>query len=530
MSSSLKLSDISQDQFNVAELTTMGLIRAQYPSLDLRQGTTLRQLLIGPDAALAAFNNLQVSQIQSVMSLETMAASGTATAEEVNPILSNFNTQLQSGTVTQGTVVVRVTSSRIYTVGAGTQFTTLDGLAYQVSSDVTADPTPASGESKLYTATDGTFYFLLPVTAMASGTAYNLNQGTALTPSVQIYSMVTASAYTPFTGGTDSETVAEAIARIPAAVSIRGLLNKTSVSSQLHSAFDGSSISIAALSTQGFGDLAQIRDKHNLLGIAVGSRVDVYARTFTTPQAFVLRKTGTLVAPNTYSVTILPADAPAYYMVRSITDQDGISLAGYQYQETRSAQGLSNTTHDIVGLNEVNYTVWQAATILIKGVADTAQTHDFLLQLYGAPGITALQTYIDDPSVAPVGDDYIVRCPLMCLVSVHANVYYPATAPVDLVGLKALIAQYINSRSFVPILTRSELISIFLANGVSHVDLGVNGMKLSGVIRGADAKIYQLSGDSLDIASIQSAQALITPSTVVFAAEPIMITLTGTPE
>jgi hypothetical protein len=179
---------------------------------------------------------------------------------------------------------------------------------------------------------------------------------------------------------------------------------------------------------------------------------------------------------------------------------------------------------------ETAYTVWQASTVTVTGVPDNNSTHTFKVELYGNPGMTDLQAYVDDPAVRNVAADFIVRTPLVCLVSMSANVYYPKNAPVVMGTLQSNLAQYINSRSFVQRLTRSELTGVLIAAGASRVELGTHGMLLTGTIRGANGTWYTLSGDQLNVADISLPAALLTPDTVVFAAETQNLHLTGIPE
>ena len=527
------LQGLSQSQYDASELLVIDQLRTGSPNLDLRLGTALRELLVRPEASVSAQRSANIDELQSIMSLATMAASGTATAADVNAVLSNFNTALQPGTAATGVVLVKVTGSRVYNLGAGSIFSTNSGLQYQTAASITVSPTLSAGQIPLQTAADGTFFFTVAVTATATGAVYNISDGTALAPSAQIYTFVSAAAYTTFSGGTDSETVQEAINRIPAALSHRGLVNKTATEAQLRDAFTSSGITIQAVSVQGYGDPAQIRDKHNVFGVAVGGRVDVYCRTFQDPMVFLLQKVGTRIADNTYQVVITAQEAPGFYAIRAITDVAGVALGSYQYTELRSATGLANTFHDIDPNNaviETAYTVWQQSTVTITGVPDNAAQHTFKVEAYGAPGIQSIQAYMDDPAVRPVTSDFLVRCPLVCLVSCTAQVFYPATKPVSISALQAALAQYINGRSFVSTLTRSELVAVMLANGVTKINLGLNGMTLSGRVRGADGTWYSLQGDTLDIGSIQNGANLLAPATCCFAVEQTNINITGVVE
>lgn len=530
---STPLTNITQDQYSAALAVVINFLRTQNPSLDLREGTALRALLANPEAAISAQRSADIQALRDVMSLATMAANGTAAPGDVNAVLSNFNMTLNVGAKASGTVMVTVSGLQVYNIAAGTEFQTLEGLTFSTTVDIVVRQTPGSGETPLLNGPNGQYYFLVGVLADAAGAAFNIQSGTALTPSSSLYGVVAAQAYAAFTGGLDGETIAASVTRIPAALSQRGLVNKTSAEAQIRDVFANTPLAIQAISAQGYGDAAQIRDRHNVFGVSVGGRVDLYCRTFLDPVVVTLKKTGTLVAPGSYRVSIMASDAPGFYMVKSITDFGSLALSSYGYQDVRSVSGLTTTFHDIDPNNaakEAAYTAWQTSTITVTGVPDSAATRDFSVMLYCAPGIQTIQQYCDQQDVRSMTADFLVRSPLMCLVGCQATVYYPVAAPIAISALQGAVVRYINGRSFVPRLTRSELVSVLLQNGATRVDLGLTGMTLTGSIRGADGTLYELRGDSLDISGLRAPHNLVDPSTCCFVAEAPNIVLTGVPE
>lgn len=535
MADTVQLTDITQDQYDSAESLVINYIQSAYPKLDMRAGTVIREALVRPDATLNALNIARVENVRSVMSLSIMASTETGTPDQINAELSNFGMTLNAGTPATGTVQVFVNAPNTYTVPAGTIFTTPNGLDFTVSLTTIATLAPVAGlgEVQLYAGQAGSYYFLVPVTASASGSAYNITSGTALAPAATIYGFTTANAYSSFSGGTDSETLANAISRIPAAISQRGLTNSTAITAQLQSMFSGSSYPITALSVQGYGDAAQLRDKHNPFGVAVGGRVDVYTRTFTYPVIQSLTYTGTRIATGTYTFDIPAAASPGFYAIASITDPDSIALASYAFTETRAYDASLATFHDISvdnGTVESAYSIFQKTTVTVTGVPETSTTHTFKVDLYSSPGLSDIQAYVDSAPVRNVGADFVIRCPLMCLVSCSGSIYYPKSAPVSMGTLALNIANHINNLSFGGKLTRSELVGIILSSGASRVDLTSNGLSLTGSLRDAAGNWYTLSGDTIDITRIANPSLLMTPATCVFVTDTSRIVLNGIAE
>lgn len=522
----LTLNDITQDQFDTAEQVLIALIRAKYPQLDLRSGTTLRDTMVRTDAAIAALHTAQVEQLRRLTSLATILEDGTATPADVNRILANFNMAQNPGTAATGVLRIKVDAARTYTLLPGTEFTTLTGLTFATGALVVAKTDPGVGETGLYLNADGSYSFLVDVTATATGSAYNIAQGTALDPSSKIYGYVSATAHANFTTGTDGETLAAVVGRIPAALSHRTLTNRTAVEAMLRSRFDGSGIGIQAVSVQGYGDAGLRRDKHSVFGVAVGGRADAYVRTFSAPAVTLLTKTGTRTPAGDYVFTITAADAPGFYAIRSISDKAG-AVASYAFTEARKASGAP-TWHDLdLTPAEIAFTVFQDCDITVTGVGDTSDTHEFAVEVWACPGLAQIQSYVDDDSVRNIGADVLVRCPPVCLVSCQATIYYDLATPPDLAALRTRIAAYVNAQSFTGRITRSELVAVLLGAGIKRVALESGNMLLSGRVCGADSVWRVLTGDALDIATVADPEAALTPDTVVFGIEPQDIQFTA---
>lgn len=525
MADTLMLANITPDQYAVAEASLIDMVRSAYPALDLRRGTAIRELQIRPDAAVLALTEQRMERLRLVTGLGTMVAAG-ADDTEIDAVLANFNVVRRAGTAASGVVQVRVDSARTYVLAAGFTFTAMNALQYRVSVDTTARPDAAAGETQLVQAADGSYYFNVAVVAVAAGSASNIAAGTALTADTYLYGFLTASAYSNFSGGGDGETVAEAIARIPVSLSHRGLTSRLAIEAQFRQVFDTTASPIHAVSVQGYGDPAQLRDKHNVFGTATGSRVDVYVRTFVDPVVTVFNKTGVRDALGNYTFVIGPGDAAGFALIKSVSEPDSLTLGTYAFTESRSAPGIGASHHDILESEAAN-TVYQTATVTVSGVPDAAATHVFKVEAYVEPALTALQTVADDRDSGSVNGDIIVRTPYICNVGVVANVYVGVGQRLDVPALKSAIAAYINTRSFVQRLTRSELARVLLDRGVGRVDLGPNGMQLTGVLRDAAGTVHELKGDALDLGAIANPAAMLVPETCVFTAETSNIHLNG---
>ena len=154
----------------------------------------------------------------------------------------------------------------------------------------------------------------------------------------------------------------------------------------------------------------------------------------------------------------------------------------------------------------------------VTGVGATTDTHPLKVELYITPGVSDIQTYVDGFDVRNVEADYLVRSPLMCFVSLNVDVYYNQGAQPDEDELRNSLLEYINGRSFVQRLTRSELTAILRDGGASRLDLQ-SGMTLQGVVLDAKGVTHALAGDSLNLEGVADPTALLAPETVIFTTE-----------
>jgi len=548
------IAGLTEDAYKTAVDAAVDLIRAEHPDLDLRAGTAVRSLVVEPGAFLDAAQQETVNRFRTALSLQAMARETTVPRADAEAVLSNFGVTLGGGTKATGLVRVNLTGTASVTVREGAVFTAEDSTAFVVTQTTVAATDPADGEAAIRSSGDGYYYFTVPVEAQEVGVAGNLRQGNALTCSVIIGNFDSAEAFSDFSGGEDGETVASAVARIPAELAYRGLTNALSVRAQLAAHMADASL-LKAVSCVGHRDRAQLRDKHNPLGIAVGGRMDVYARLFEAPGVVSFVAEGTLTDAETFAYRVPLPSYPGFYAVKFVGPADQPDRQGsLPYTLVRTAVGGAADAHDfkltrydaasgttVTDGCEAAWSAYQDGYLTVYSnsdnlerldlvsaadVATPPETASFKIDLFWTDGIRDLQTLVDGDDVRNVAADCVVRSPALCLVSLNAVVRLKPGVSVTAEALEAKLAAYVNGRSFVRRLTRSELANVLLQNGVASVDLSTGGMYLGGRVCGADGTWYYLEGDALDLDSITEERAMVTPGTTVFAAEPGALQIT----
>ena len=539
-----RIEDVTQEEFDSAVQTIVSAVKANDPKLDTRVGTVLRSLLVNPEARIDATTRKQIEYVRSSTSLKSMKDAGDAgeqvDVDDVNAVMSNFNIRSGTGTFADGIVKIDVIDgSQSYTVAEGTEFSTFDGLKFVATSTVTAvavgSKIAVASNSVLYKGAAG-FFLLVPVRASAVGSAFNIIKGTGLRMNSSLYTFVSAEAYKTFNGGSDISDIQETIAKIPAGLSIRGFVNKRACEGMLRDEFDGGSHPIVACSTVGYGNRAQRRDKHNLFGVGVGGRIDLYVRNFHDLYTISKQVTGTKGAvPGEYRLHLTAVDFPCGYWVKDVGCSESIA-GSLEFSCRRTCSGVDRTWHDIdvrKNPSEAFNSIWQEFDVTLTKVptlqdGSEPDTRGFNVTVFCLPQAKELQEYVDRDDVRSGATEVVVRCPVICNVSVNATVVYDTGNPIDVGDAKSRIRKYINGLGFVNALTRSEIVHILKGCGAVSVDLSKKDM-LYGTLYDAFGREYNLSGDSLQLDGLAADDAMVTPDTAVFAVEPENIQLTIIP-
>ena len=525
----ITLDSITQDQFNESSQTLINMIRTRYPQLDLRSGTALRDLLVSPDAIIDAWFDARSAEQRASSSLltlnERVNAGETIDPDDLNAILSNFNMTSTQGTKARGVVKINVQENREYTVQAGVTFETNTGIVFSVDKETVASETPSTStedivQTQLYKGVSN-YYFLVSVTAEENGIDGNIQTGTQLTISSSFLGYMSSYAYYQFSGGSDVEDIDSIISRIPQALSQRGLVTQTAVEGQLRQKYDSTENPIIAVSSCGYGDPAQLRDKHNVLGIGVGGRVDIYVRNFTAMPTKSIVKDFTKTADGYVAeINNEELEAPGLYCVLGVYDAEG-GLGSFEFKTDMSAD-ISDTWHDIdisKSYVEAANTIWRQAKVTVVNGDLTDDTVPLQITVALLPEADDIQAHVDSDEIRNLGSDYVVRCPMICNVTITAQVRHPFSLVYPVEKAKADIVNYINTSGFIKRLTSSEIACILQDNGATSVPNTSGGM-LYGQLYDGNGKLISFSGDSLDIYRIQNPEALVTEKTCVFVCSP----------
>jgi hypothetical protein len=542
------LVDIDQVEFDNAEKLVIQLLRGASPQLDLRRGTALRELVVRPAAQVLAFNDSNIEDLRKQSSLKLILEDPDLSVDDevIDNLLANFMFIRNLGGKATGTAIIRGTLRKDYFIPAGYPFLDPRGNRYVTTQDwvATENLTDSSTQIQIFDevgdATD--FFFLLPLQAEDTGTLFFMEQGTALTFAGQpLEGLTTAEAYVDFGGGVETETAQEALQRLPDSLSHRAFESNFSITARLREELGF----LEASSAVGYGDEEQLRDSHNVLGVSVGSRVDIYTRTSRDPFIVTLNKTATKVSDGVYTFDIDAADAPGFYLIRAITLLESTAagpitsgalpiVGSLNFTEVRSSEDTSSTFHDFDPNNiviETAFTVFQKSTVTVTDVPAIIEgsssvfpdTLDMKIEVYAPRALEQIQDFADDDFVRNLESDHLVRGAVPCYVTLNATLFRSANVTLDLDVIRAALVNFINVKNFGDILTTSQLATVMHQFDIIRIGLGDRsdiGFQMEGRVQGADGNLRLITGDVIDISMVSEPESLITPKTVVFFADP----------
>lgn len=537
------LSDVNQDDFDTAEAKLIAAIREYNPTVDLRVGTSLRDLLLRQAALLNGYNEKLNEDLRNSQSLLAVSENpDLADDDVVDGILSNINVVRREGAPATGLVIVTVPNDERFTVPSNYLFTTASGISYGTTQSYRARPEGVytGGLDELlitpHTTEDlaGSFYVLIPVTATDIGSNTNISSGVAMTVTESlVVGTTTQESYNNFTGGADEESLEELLARVPTALGQKSMESQQSIGSVLQGQFP----SIREISAVGYGFEAQLRDKHNIFGSAMGGKTDIYVRQSTDPETQTYIVQADKVEDGVYTVTLTPDIAAGIQFVRSVTSPDVITpttpltsqlpvIGSYPFTFSRGTSGLDDSYHDFDTNNlsvETAYSSYQSVTLVVTDIPAVIEDGQAIwpdnlslkVEVYVTKQIREIQTYVDDDLVRNLKADQVVRSFVPVMVSMTATLNEQPGESLDIDLIRQAVVDYINSKTFGDIVTVSQVDSVLHMFPI----VTVKSLQLNAVTVDAANNIVQLFGPTLDINDVEAPEYLLNNTTAMFAAD-----------
>lgn len=504
----LQIANLSE--LTTAEVTTAldeirSLVQEEHPTLDVRRGVVHDHILyLGAQLAAMYENSSQRVQDSSSL-LRIQSDPELADDDIVDQVLSNFNLTRGEGSNAFGSVTILVSKLSTVTVAKGSRFSS-SGKTFVSDASYVARSSAENVQSdndRVLTATDdGRWSFTINVEAEEEGSASLLDKGASLVPSTTIVNFVKAYATDDFTGGVDTETNEQLVARQAIGVAARALSGRLNMSAALHEQFPA----VINDSVIGYGDAEMLRDQRGLFPVSFGGRTDWYVRTQELPQRLGLDKTATLIQKTTdgkgvWQITYGRDEAPGLYDVESIVPTGSDNTVGSftilsDARSYDSSLAVDLLTPDITSAEEAAFSRYQTVVVQFKDdQTDTAaltvssSTKVYSTTLRVMPQIAAIQSYVSGRGSRHYGGDALIKAPVPCFLSLSLIIdTQPGALLPQASEIKDALAAYVNRKGFAGHLHASNLHDIvhdYLPGSaaVSHTDMFGQILRPNGSLR-----------------------------------------------
>ena len=497
----------------------LNFIASARPDIDVRSGTVVRELIVGPMASIAASISANNARTESMLSLADLADDPEATVADADRLLANFNTSVRQGTKSGGAVKVMLDSSDVYRVPSDMRFEDSRGNRYIPRRTPIVRSGALSEDEIALESSGGRNWFIIEVESEEIGSGLYVAPGEELVVRNGGARVASASSFAGISGGTDAETIRDALNRL------RYRLPKLSLDTpaSTRALLEDNGIVVQSISAAGFGSGAQRYGRDNVMGVYDGTGVSYFIRTYMNPVSAAVVVSGTHIGGGDYALEIKPSDIVGTLLVRSVASYDtdtGDVLGSYEFDETRSGDyGEALTPEDPARYEN---TVRQTVSIIAKDVAMAPKggwdgEHRFVVELYVEPRLAEIQELFHRPAYKPFGFDCTAYGAVPCVVSVHARVKASPGTRSD--KLSRAVADYINGGEFGGKLPLSGVVSALHSAGATVVDER-NGISMTGRIRKAGGEYMLLGPGTLDITSVSDPVNLVSADTTTFLADP----------
>jgi len=533
MTSVQNLAELDVDQANQKLLFLRQMITEELPDLQVTHGV-VNDLILNPAALLAAARDEDIDRARRANSLAAIEEDPSLADDEyVDALMSTYyKISRQIGTTASGTITIvigellttAIPSGAIFTSGTQQFQTTIPYVAV-------TDPANATAENDRVLAerADGNYSFSIDLVAVEPGLSGMLKRGTALTASFGIRNLVTIFVASDFSGGTETETNAQLLTRLPEGIASRTLTGSTNIAGVIRDAYPNTQ----AISTLGYGDSEMIRDRHSILPISLGGRVDCYVQTAELPLDNLITKEATLIAKyggiGTWQTSFTRDEYAGFYDIVRIAPETAVETAGSlqlvsDIRSFNAAGLLGLLTPDIETAAEAAYSRYQTATVVFyDNVTDhstltVGDTADYSITVRGMPYIAGVQALLAARDIRNAAGDVLVKAPIPCFtrLSFILEAKPGATLP-DYTEIQQNLARYVNSLGFVGRLSASALTAIIYESLPSSIT--VSAIDMFGQIR-RPAGTFKTLRSTETLVVPDEPDALVTSRTVLFYLDP----------
>lgn len=427
----------NKTEFDQAEQSLLDTMATAFPALLTKTGSVIRELVVRPMAYLYAWATGNTSSARETSSVEFLQNSQATENPVADLVAWNYFVSRRQGTRSKG-VVTLITTSSIIQLTAGstfsaqgqtlvteTQIIAMD-TSYSISGNVTYVPIYP------YSTADGTYITNIPVVASSVG-AVEIPAGEPVTIGFGNTSIREAFLTSPITGGSNTETDAELMARARYSTAESGIGTYYGLKKKL----DNAPVAVLDLGVSAGEDTLMSRARYNTVNINTGGFVDCYVKTQKQYSSALLSAEGVYDSDTqTYSAVFKNDQYAGLYGVTQVL-ANGETINSYTVS-FESASPFMDGGGARLGTSQ---------ELVITFPYDTEE--DSMLVTINAmymPGLSALQSFLDADTNKYIGQDVQVKAAVPVTLRMDCVLKYNGTIQDDtLDNIKQAIADKVNS-------------------------------------------------------------------------------------
>lgn len=477
---------VTRDDMLEAELLVQQILQAYYPTLDLREGSALRDIVLRPAATVAAI--LAKGTEKHLLDNRLDGVTDDTPTETVDSLASNLFLYRKAGSKAQAVVRVKfsllipsdsvtVSPSSYFSIDNINRFKPVTTYFLEKS-----NPAVSTDTLKRYTSVSEDYYYGdILCESDGEGEQFNITGGaeflyfTVFDPyfiGAQCLALTQESVVT--------ETNTQLVARAPEALSTRNLINNLSIPAALNNKFNY----IKEIQTVGYTDYGMMRDYREIVTLAggaavpvhMGGYVDVYLRTSITESVVQVttNASGFAYIQNTdpiISISVPGVDESSQVTVyggEKATDNllEQTDVVGYTYEDLNyDGTGLFNELESGFSARQ-NIRIYRSGTQL---PADSS----FDIKVLRWRNISSVQSYLDDVASRVVCANYVARG--FPVVNLDCTFYVQGTAPTgqaltDLEdAIKTQVGTYVDDIPYAGSFAASEALKYAIEASTGYV-------------------------------------------------------------
>lgn len=430
-------SSFSEDEILSAQSILRQYISDNYQDIDFSELSSLNDLLIRPFAQIFLILKRLIEEFSKTNTIYSALSLPESSSDKiVDALLSNFNIKRRQGYISTGFVKINLTNfSESFSIDESIKFKTNNGLIFSSSGAFSGSVSPtASNQLKIYSDSTGTQKFVIvPFVAEKEGSEYNIEQYTTLNILNSRTGIISANAFSKFSGGQNKESNQEVIDRIIPALSTRNLASPLAIEQTLRDNFP----EIQQISIHGVNSELMSRNSHNIFGIKSGSFCDIYVKTSSFVEEFyeqnlVAQKiTQSIInldnslAPylGKYLLKLSRNELPGNYRITRVFSKELelTTLSSFNILSVRrkfDKYSASNTVDNyIFNTQESTYSSYSYQDIIFDGVGNNSDTMSVTVFAEMIPSIQRIQQFVNQPGAQSALIDTLVRACIPCFIS-----------------------------------------------------------------------------------------------------------------